>query len=739
MIHYRTLSGILLICTIIACSLNFLSCKRSTSATHTSNTVSIIPEPASIEYTEGSFALSQQDIMEIVEFENDTTYGKEGYELIVNTAGISIKGSPAGQFYGLQTLLQFFPAGNVAKTDIEIPCCKILDKPRFSWRGMHLDVARHFFGPELIKKCIDLMAMYKLNVFHWHLTDDQGWRIEIDAYPLLTKVGAWREGTGKEPWSYYINPAVEGKPAYGGFYTKEEIREIIKYAAERQITIVPEIELPGHSWAALLAYPELSCSGVPWVKSDDVPFEFSDPFCAGNELTFEFFENVLGEVIELFPSEYIHIGGDECKKIPWEHCEKCQKRMTVENLSSVEELQSFFIKRIEKIVTAKGRKIIGWDEILEGGLAPEASVMSWRGETGGIAAAKEGHKVVMTPGSNLYFNRNQFDLGKAGSGTVLGLKSVYDFEPVPAQLTEKESKMILGSQACLWSENMYTEEILIYQLMPRMTALAEFVWTPGEKKNWPSYLSRLENHLERFDMMGIGYAISPPEGLMDDIFTEDTYTVILDKLYESSIIRYTVDGTEPDMHSEIYTNPINVSDNTVLQAKTFMPSGRSSITTTGIYKKVGLSPPLEVKNLTPGLELLVLTGEIASLDNFETLEFSKNSTAKEISIPEGLSGDFFGLSFEGYIDIPEDGIYTFYTSSDDGSRLYIDGKLLVDNDGVHGMGYKNGKTGLKKGPHSVKLLFFENRYGEGLIIEIEGPKMERQTIPESMFFSTKNN
>ena len=322
----------------------------------------------------------------------------EGYVLTVTPAAITVTGhDSAGLFYGCQTLMQAIPAGFRTQPLASIPAVVIRDHPRFSWRGMHLDVSRHFFPKEQILEFIDYLARYKFNTFHWHLSDDQGWRIEIKKYPRLTEVGAWREDTRDRPWDYRPHPVAKGKSVYGGFYTQEEIREIVRYAASRHVTIVPEIDVPGHSWAALLAYPRLSCSGQPFFVPDDVPFAFTDPFCAGNEETYAFLQDVFGEIMDLFPSEYIHLGGDEAKKTPWEHCLKCQATIRREGLRGAEELQSYFIRRIGAFINRRGRKYIGWDEIREGGLPAGAAVMSWRGEQGGIDAVKAGQSAVMAP------------------------------------------------------------------------------------------------------------------------------------------------------------------------------------------------------------------------------------------------------------------------------------------------------------------------------------------------------
>ncbi len=746
--------------------------------------VHVIPEPASVERLKSSFSLTpatvivvdskdekvistaqllsetlsrfyeldlevsevekgRKNTIHISDMEADESLGAEAYILTVDRSGIKLHGPPAGLFYGVQTLLQLIPIEAVGEEKITIPACEITDHPRFSWRGLMIDESRHFFGPEVIKKYIDIMAMYKLNVFHWHLTDDQGWRIEIDKYPRLTEIGAWREGTGNEPWTYFVNPASDGKPRYGGYYTKEEIHEIVEYAADRFITIVPEIELPGHSWAALLAYPELSCSGVPWKKPDDVPFEFTDPYCAGNDQTFEFFEDVLGEVIDLFPSEYIHIGGDECKKTPWEECEKCQRRMGAEGLADVEELQSYFIKRIEKIVLSKGRRIIGWDEILEGGLAPEATVMSWRGEKGGIEAATQGHPVVMANNKKLYFIWDQFDSEKDVKGRSILIEDVYNYDPVPEELNEKEAELILGAQACLWSEFSYSEEILEIQLLPRLIALSEIAWTHENRKEWDSFQLSLEQHLPILDLRDISYYIPSPTGLEDEIFVEEKYLVEFDDIsslvYRSSVIRYTLDGSEPNRDSKIYTRPFYVTGNTLVQAKAFMPSGKSGLAAVGKYSRIELQDAVDPGHLQAGIDLQIFEGDISSLDDFSKMQETGQETAVEIKTPGGVPDDHFGLVFTGFIDIPADGVYTFYTTSDDGSRLYLNGDLLVDNDGIHGMALEKGQTALAKGKHTLKIVYFENNYGEGLKVEFEGPGLERQEIPGSVLYRKANS
>ncbi len=412
---------------------------------------------------------------------------KEVYKLMVNNQSVTINAEyNQGLFYGIQTLLQMVPFEK--KNEIAIPWMKISDAPKYAWRGMHLDVCRHYFPISFIKKYIDYLAHYKMNTFHWHLTEDQGWRIEIKKYPKLTEVGAWRNGSmiGR----YYDQKIDDIK--YGGFYTQEEIKEVVAYASQRHITIVPEIEMPGHSLAALAAYPELSCTGGPFEVGKKWGV-FDDVYCPKEE-TFTFLENVLTEVLALFPSEYIHIGGDECPKTRWKSCAYCQKIIKEKGLKDEHELQSYFIQRIEKFVNSKGRKIIGWDEILEGGLAPNAAVMSWRGTEGGIAAAKEKHYVVMTPGSHCYFDHYQ---GKPENeplaiGGFTSLEKVYNFNPMPKELNLEEQKYILGAQANVWTEYILTPEQVEYMIMPRMSALAEVLWGTANPENFIDFKTRLQ-------------------------------------------------------------------------------------------------------------------------------------------------------------------------------------------------------------------------------------------------------
>jgi hexosaminidase len=444
---------------------------------------------------------------------------KDAYDLEADSNKITISSSGnEGLFYGLQTLLQILPADKslLSERTFQIPQLSIKDYPRFQYRGMHLDVGRHFFDVDFVKKYIDYLAFHKFNSFHWHLTDDQGWRIQIKKYPLLTSVGGFRNGTIIGHYPGTGNDSLH----YGGFYTQQQIKEMVKYAQDRFITIIPEIEMPGHASAAIAAYPQLSCfpdestkisPKTPWAGSRDgkqvqQTWGVFDDVFNPSEYTFKFLENVLDEVMALFPSKYIHIGGDECPKTNWKRSSFCQQLIKNKNLKDEHGLQSYFIQRIEKYLNSKGRNIIGWDEILEGGLAPNATVMSWRGEQGGIAAAQQKHDVIMTPGTYCYFDHSQTKNDDSLTiGGYLPLETVYNYEPVAKELNADEIKYILGAQANVWTEYIKNTSKVEYMVFPRMSALSEVLWSPKENKDWNKFSSRLTDMYQRYQLWGANY------------------------------------------------------------------------------------------------------------------------------------------------------------------------------------------------------------------------------------------
>ena len=514
-------------------------------------------------YTLGSTSTSPNKIVLIVDKSISNIGSDEGYRLEVKPNEITVSArTQSGLFYGIQSLVQLPGDSN------KIPAISISDYPRFPYRGVHIDVGRHFFSVDFLKKQIDVMAHLKINRFHWHLTDGPGWRLEIKKYPLLTQKAAWRtHETWKEWWATNPREYVDirsGKKAYGGFYTQNEAREIVRYAAARHITVIPEIEMPGHSEEVLAVYPELSCLGEPYKQSE---------FCIGNEKTFKFLENVLKEVITIFPSEYIHIGGDEADKSHWKNCSKCQARMNAEGLKDVDELQSYLIRRIEKFLIKNNRKLLGWDEILEGGLAPEATVMSWRGEDGGIKAAKSGHDAIMTPGSHMYLDSYQTTPGTQPEaiGGYLPLEKVYSYDPIPQVLSEKEAKHILGVQSNLWTEYIPTEKYAEYMLYPRVLALSEVAWTNPDSKSWEDFKRRVNQEIPRMKKKGINtYTLSDEVIFKHRVDSQNKAIVVtLETEKYGQDIRYTTNGETPNNTSEIYTKPLLISDSAKISAQLF--------------------------------------------------------------------------------------------------------------------------------------------------------------------------
>ena len=504
----------------------------------------------------------------------------EGYQLFIFEDHIILNGRGAGLFYGVQTLIQLMQVKNANL--ITVPCAVIKDYPRFGYRGMHLDVSRHFFDVDFIKKYLDLMAAYKLNTFHWHLTDDQGWRIEIKKYPKLTETGSMRAQTKINRAG--IDTGFYDNTPYGGFYTQDQVREIVAYAADRFITIIPEIEMPGHSMAAVASYPELSCNpGKPY-KVAETWGEFKDVYCPTEE-TFKMLDDILFEVMLLFPGKYIHIGGDECNKFAWKNSDFCQQLIADKNLKDEEGLQSYFISRIEQFVNSQGRSIIGWDEILEGGLAPNATVMSWRGEAGGIKAAQLGHDVIMTPGSGgMYFDHAQSKSPQEplSIGGNAPLSKTYAYDPAPSELTKDQQQHIIGVQANLWTEYIPTSAKAEYMLLPRMLALAEVAWTPVANKDFRNFSEeRIPRQLVRLDAQGYDYRVPVAIGASDTVMTGSKFTIELQPSVEGATIYYTLDGYTPRETDLPYTAPlqITVPEKMTIDLKTIVitASGKRSL------------------------------------------------------------------------------------------------------------------------------------------------------------------
>ena len=665
------------------------------------------------------FKVAQQGDINLI-LREETSLGQEGYQLKVTPKKVEIIAqTPQGLFYGLQSFMQLLPAEIESPAPIKgiawtAQAVNITDHPRFSYRGVHVDPSRHFQTVDELKKEIDVLALFKINQLHWHLTDDQGWRIEIKKYPKLTEVGATR---------------IDGeRTEYKGFYTQEEVKDIVKYAADRFITVIPELEIPGHEMAAIAAYPELSCKGEPgtpriiWGVEDIV-------MCPGKELMFDFLEDVIDEMVPLFPATYFHIGGDECPKASWKACPLCQQRIRQEKLKDgkhapEELLQTYVVERIEKYLNKYGKKIIGWDEILEGNPAPSATIMSWRGEEGGLAAAMAGHDAIMTPGPRgMYLDHYQGD-PKIEPVTIGGyalLEKSYDYDPVPDTLkTLGKDKHIVGVQGNTWSEYMYTNDIREYQTFPRIIAIAEIGWTETARKDFADFKRRINNAYVRMDGHGINYHIPLPEqpnGSCNRVAFLDQATLEFTNTRQYPMV-YTTDGSDPTATSARYEAPLALQENTVVKIATLLPSDKLSQVRTIQVEKETLAPAKEVADKKPGLNMEVTYGYYLNVD--ELAQSKKKASQKnikelrELTTVEKSSESMrnvkqYAAVATGFIDIPEDGVYFL---SSDLEEVWIDGKLLINNRGeVKRFSRHDNSIALAKGLHEVKAVFLGHIIG----------------------------
>lgn len=646
----------------------------------------------------------------------------EGYTLDVTSEGVTVKAkTPQGLFYGMQSFMQLLPAEiesaeKASGIAWQAPAVSIKDEPRFGYRGVMLDVCRHFIPVEDIKKQIDVLSLFKINRLHWHLTEDQGWRIEIKKYPKLTEVGSKRiDGEGTE---------------YKGYYTQEEIKEVVKYAQDRFITIVPELEMPGHELAAIAAYPELSCKGeaitprVIWGVEDIV-------MCPGKEDMFVFLEDVIKEMVELFPGTYFHVGGDECPKIGWKNCPTCQARIKKEGLkadgkhTAEERLQSYVITRMEGVLAKYGKKIIGWDEILEGGLSPDATVMSWRGEEGGIASALQDHDVIMTPGGNgMYLDHYQGDskIEPVAIGGYTTLEKTYSYNPTPDTLVAmKKDHFVKGVQTNIWTEYLYNVDLVEYRMYPRVLALSEIGWTNVDRKNFDDFARRINNAYVRLDEHAVNYHIPQPEqpnGSCNFVAFVDSTSLEFKTTRPVKMV-YTLDGTEPTAQSAEYTAPLTFTETTTLKIASALPSGKLSPVRTIQVEKQALAPAKEVAKTTPGLNMQVFDGMYLNVEALKSANVQPKTTKviketkelrEQVQTSESMRGvKQYAAVAEGYVNIPEDGVY--YISSDL-EEVWIDGKLLINNGGeVKRFSRHDNSVALAKGLHEIKAVFLGHIIG----------------------------
>ena len=770
-----------------AASLAFMACSEAPVNRPYNEGINIIPMPVEMQVAEGSFQLSSSTVLsantedgqKVAQFFADKLAKSTGFNLKVTgdakTSGIVINidpameineegyhlnvaadlvkidaKTPAGAFYGMQTLLQLLPAEvespkvvkNIAWT---AQACDIKDEPRYQYRGFHFDPCRHFYSVEEAKKVIDALSIFKINKMHFHLTEDQGWRIEIKKYPKLTEVGAKRiEGDGTE---------------YGGFYTQEQIKEIVAYATERFIDVIPELEIPGHELAAIAAYPELACNTtsitprIIWGVEDVV-------MCPGKEDMFTFLEDVIAEMVPLFPSKWFHIGGDECPKHSWENCPACQARIKELGLkdkpgqTKEQQLQSYVVERFEKVLAGYGKRIIGWDEILEGGLSPDATVMSWRGTEGGIASALQGHDAIMTPSSDgLYLDNYQGDykIEPVAIGGYSTLERVYNYNPTADTLVVmKKDHHILGVQGNNWSEYIPTNEILEYRMFPRMVAVAEIGWTPLAKKDYKDFERRINNAYVRLDGHEINYHIPQPEqpnGSCNFVAFTDKATLEFKTTRPIKMV-YTLDGSEPNANSTEYTAPIEITENTLLKICSVLPSGKTSPIRNITVEKQTLSPATEVADAQPGLKMKMTYGTYLNAKELEkatewkelTIQNTRDIRSQEPTTEDMRSAKLYSAIAEGYFEIPEDGVYYFSSNNDE---VYVDGKLLINNaNEVKRFSRHDSSMALAKGLHSLKIVFCGNLLGgwpsqwDDASISIREAKAEKfvPLKPEQLFY-----
>ncbi|NVM65539.1 hexosaminidase [Mucilaginibacter sp. SG538B] len=748
-----------------------LACTSGVNAQETASKFPLIPYPAQLTAGEGSFTITSKTAIVNAGAFNTEAYAlkdllrkglgtpvevskikkahainlvydasittPEAYRMSVTKEQVVIRAKdPAGVFHAIETIRQLLPVGieaGVVQRQLSLPVVAIEDAPVYEWRGMHLDVSRHFFSVSYLKKFIDRMALYKMNKLHLHLTDDQGWRIEIKKYPLLTEAGAWRTFNNqdsacmkkaKDNPDFVIDKEhivqKNGKTMYGGFYTQEEMKGVVAYAAARHIDIVPEIDMPGHMMAAINSYPFLTCDGEnKWGEL------FTKPICPCNESTFEFAENVFSEIMQIFPSKYIHIGGDEVDRTNWGKSDACKALMAKEGIKDLAGLHSYFINRMEKFFNAKGRKLIGWDEVIEGGISPTAIIMYWRTwvPDAPVKAVKNGNTVIMTPGEPLYFD-NQPD--------QYSVSKVYHFNPVPKVLNAEEAKSIIGAQANLWSEMIPSEKRADYMYMPRLTALSEMLWTHKESE-YDSYLQRLTQQYKRMDAMKINYRLPDLPNLLNQyVFTDEGKLSIASPL-PSLTIRYTTDGTLPDAKSPVLPFPLTISKSELVRVAAFTPIGTRGDVYNLNYTQQQMLGPVKIAPPKPGLTATYYKAFFKKTALMQNAKVDSTFSTDKIEVPATVKAPSFGITYKGYIDVPTDGIYSFYLTCDDGGVLYIGDKTVVDNDGNHSAQERSGQVALKMGAHPFKLDFIEGGGGFKLLLKYSVNGSAPQDVPSSWF------
>lgn len=677
-----------------------------------------------------------------IRFINSKRYKKEAYQLNITKEEITITASSgAGFFYAVQTIRQLLPVAvekDDAQKEFRIPCALIEDQPRFEWRGMHMDFSRHFFDVKEVKDFLEHMALYKLNKFHMHLTDDQGWRVEIKKYPLLTKQGAWRKPSRHDVECNKRSvddkllvidenkfKLINGQKLYGGFFTQEEIKEIVEYAAERHIEVIPEIDVPGHFRAAMDQYPHFTCFGKSGQGISNA--NRSIPACLGNPEAYQFIKDILTEVGELFPSQYIHIGGDEVLTENWEVCPKCQKVVKEHHLESAHELQSFFNRDIEAFLKEKGKKVIGWDEIVLGGISESATMMWWR------SFRKEGHDAVkkcIENGNEMVFaplNPYYFDYGNGADGT----EKVYNKSKniIPDYVTKKQEKLIKGIQACLWAEYLPNYKRFEYMAYPRMLALAETAWSPVEVQEWNDFKNRLEIHYPRLDKLDVNYALRKIEGMDRKMIVTDSLSIELSTKEPGAKIYYSLNGYEPVIDElNLYTAPIKIADNATINAVAVKNGKKDKIYKSSIVKQEFLDG-VQISNALPkGLKCWEFESATVNDDVICELECK---TVSEISPRKPTNGGNYSMLFKGYIKIDKTGIYNFSTGLRGESYVHIDNFLVIENT-LH-KGSSKGQVALKQGLHKIIMRFENVKSGSKLKVDFQLENNKKKSVNKLIY------
>jgi len=721
---------------------------------------SVLPQPESVKTLQGKFVFSgstaivsnQDSVFSIATqelkllkkdrasgisnqlvFIKDATLKPEAYRLQIDPKKITIAVSDKlGAFWAVQTIKQLVGTNAFkAKNTWALPVLEIKDAPKFSWRGVHLDVSRHFFDIAYLHRFIDRLSFYKFNKFHWHLTDDQGWRIEIKKYPELTTKGAWRKLNNQDSVCLKLaetNPdyklpekhfkVINGEKLYGGFYTQQEIRALVAYASAKGIEIIPEIDMPGHMQAATRQFPWLTSTGsVQKEKS------FTDPICPCKETTFEFAENIFKEVAQLFPSKYIHLGADEVEKSSWKNIPECEELMKRENLKNIDEVQSYFVKRMEKYFNSLGKKLIGWDEILDGGVSPTATLMYWRTwvPTAPKHAAEKGNYVIMTPGEYCYFDAQQ---------DAYSLEKVYGFNPTGFGLNANEQKYVLGGQANLWTEYIPSEQRLEYMLFPRLLAMSDVLW--GHQQNFETFSRKMDQQFAVLDAMHINYRFTDLKGFAENnVFLKSAALKI--EAPQNAIVHYTTDGSTPKIGSPKYIKPINIDKTQTVKAAIFGANGRMGDVFTANYVQTDYVDAVSLNHPKPGLNFSYYPKFYKVVNLIAEADKTKTATTAAIEIPVEDKAASFATRHKGFFYAAEDGIYSFFLRSDDGSVLKIQNKTLVDNDGMHFAIEKSAQIALKKGYHPFELLFLEGGGGYTLQLEYSVGSSKRKAVSAADF------